>query len=86
MVLIALNILSGLIVFITSICHLSRKKWKLNQMGLWAFSLSVAGAVGIIISSLHNQIFFSEVMFNFGVAVHFALNAYALFKPKLREA
>lgn len=84
LILTAVNILAGLIVFIHCVCRLSVRCWTVKQPELWAHALMTGGAVGVLYSSLirespHN---ISEIVINAGLAVYFLAQTWRLRKMK----
>ena len=80
LILTAVNILAGLIVFIHCVCRLSVRRWTWRQPELWAHALMVGGAIGVFFSSLiretpHN---ISEIVINCGVAGYFLAQSWRL--------
>ena len=53
LILTAVNILAGLIVFIHCVCRLSVRRWTVKQPELWAHAALAGGASGIICSPLN---------------------------------
>ena len=52
LILTAVNILAGLILFIHCVCRLSVRRWTVKQPELWAHAALAGGAIGIICSPL----------------------------------
>ena len=90
LILTAVNILAGLIVFIHCVCRLSVRRWTWRQPELWAHALMVGGAIGVFFSSLiresplidYTQPVPAELVFNVGAAVYFLAQTWRLRKMK----
>ena len=84
LLLTALNISAGLIVFVHCVCRLSVRQWTLDQPELWAHAALAGGSVGIIFSPAFNytQPVPVEIVFNMGVAVYFLAQTWRLRKMK----
>ena len=84
LLLTALNISAGLIVFVYCVCRLSVRRWTLDQPELWAHATLTGGAIGIIYSPLidYTQPVPAELVFNVGAAVYFLAQTWRLRKMK----
>ena len=84
LLLTALNISAGLIVFVYCVCRLSVRRWTLDQPELWAHAALTGGAIGIIYSPLidYTQPGPAELVFNVGAAVYFLAQTWRLRKMK----
>ena len=84
LILTAVNILAGLIVFIHCVCRLSVRRWTVKQPELWAHAALAGGAIGIICSPLidYTQPVPAESVFNMGAAVYFLAQTWRLRKMK----
>lgn len=84
LLLTALNISAGLVVFVHCVCRLSVRRWTVKQPELWAHAVLAGGAIGIICSPAFNytQPVPVEIVFNMGAAVYFLAQIWRLRKMK----